>query len=177
LKNLDNVDNQRLEAILRWDKDTHDAIQWVRANKHLFRMEVFETPFMRLTINNKRYTDAVEGCIAANHMKVGVVTYIFIYTKLTGLPSLLQSFVAQCQDDCDTLNRCINDEGVLGRKARVTTWFRPTQPETLVPPPMSPEEVNFGLLYLMHLCRYILPRCNTSNLMDMQWIILTARKE
>lgn len=29
----------------------------------------------------------------------------------------------------------------LGRKARVTTWFRAYQENLLIPPPMNPEEV------------------------------------
>jgi len=53
-----------------------------------------------------------------------------------------KAFVAQCQEDVDTLNKNVNDDAVLGRKVRVMTWFRPTQFESLVPPPMSPEEVS-----------------------------------
>ncbi len=54
----------------RWDKDTHDAIVWVRNNRHLFRMEVFETPFMRITIKDKKYTNAVEACFSVSQMRV-----------------------------------------------------------------------------------------------------------
>ncbi len=53
-----------------------------------------------------------------------------------------KAFVAQCQEDVDTLNKNINDDAVLGRKVRIMTWFRPTQFESLVPPPMNPEEVS-----------------------------------
>ncbi|KAF9528049.1 P-loop containing nucleoside triphosphate hydrolase protein [Crepidotus variabilis] len=120
MKELDNVDTQRLEAMARWDIDTADAIRWVRDNRDKFKMEVFETPFMRLTIPDKKFADAVEACFNSNQIK---------------------TFVAQCQEDVDTLNHSINDEGALGRKARITTWFRPYDPQTIVPPPMSQEEL------------------------------------
>jgi len=53
----------------------------------------------------------------------------------------IQTFVAQSQEDCDTLNHHINDSGALGRKARITTWFRARQDDMLIPPPMSREGV------------------------------------
>ncbi|KAF8165900.1 P-loop containing nucleoside triphosphate hydrolase protein [Crassisporium funariophilum] len=120
LKKQDDADVQKLQMMSRWDKDTHDTIIWLRNHKHLFKMEVFETPFMCLTVRDRRYTNAVEACFNGNQLK---------------------SFIAQCQEDCDTLNHHINDEGALGRKARVTTWFRPLQENTLLPPPMSREEL------------------------------------
>ena len=54
----------------KWDVATFRAIQWVRAHKHLFRMEVFETPFMRVTVKDQRYVGAVEACFGAAQMKV-----------------------------------------------------------------------------------------------------------
>lgn len=54
-------------------------------------------------------------------------------------------FVAQNQDDYDTLNRLLNDsEGqVLRKGARVNTWFRSNQ-APIAEPPLSKEEVWFG---------------------------------
>jgi hypothetical protein len=51
-------------------------------------------------------------------------------------------FVAQNQDDYDTLNRMLNDsEGqVLRKGARVNTWFRSGQ-GSVADPPMTREEV------------------------------------
>ncbi|KAF9476726.1 P-loop containing nucleoside triphosphate hydrolase protein [Pholiota conissans] len=111
----------KLSMMQRWDKDTHDAILWVRENRHLFRMEVFETPFMRMSVKDKRFTNAVEACFAGTQMK---------------------SFITQCQEDCDTINHHINDTHGLGRKARITTWFRAYNENLIVPPPMSPEEMH-----------------------------------
>jgi hypothetical protein len=54
----------------RWDKDTYDAIIWVRNNRNLFKMEVFETPYMRLSVKRKEYANAVEACFNGNQLKV-----------------------------------------------------------------------------------------------------------
>ncbi|KIJ94730.1 hypothetical protein K443DRAFT_683517 [Laccaria amethystina LaAM-08-1] len=120
LKKLDDADARKLAMMYRWDRETHDAIKWLRANKNLFKAQVFEPPFMCVTVKDKRYSNAVEACFSAGQMK---------------------TFVAQSQEDCDTLNHHINDSGALGRKARITTWFRARQDDMLVPPPMNREEL------------------------------------
>ena len=61
---------QKLNSLAKWDQDTHDAILWVRQNRNLFKMEVFETPFMRLNVKDKRYTNAVEACINSSQLRV-----------------------------------------------------------------------------------------------------------
>lgn len=64
--------------------------------------------------------------------------------SLTNVTS--QSFVTQCQEDCDVINKHINDEtAALGRKTRVTTWFRPYNENNFIAPPMSREEVGDGI--------------------------------
>ena len=70
LKKQDNADVQKLNSLIRWDKDTHDAILWVRQNRNLFKMEVFETPFMRLNVKDKRYTNAVEASFNSSQLRV-----------------------------------------------------------------------------------------------------------
>lgn len=54
----------------RWHKDTHDAILWLRANKQLFKMEVFEPPYMCMTVPDKRYQDAVEALMNSAQLRV-----------------------------------------------------------------------------------------------------------
>lgn len=122
----------------RWDRETHDAIKWLRANKNLFKAEVFEPPFMCVTVKDKRYSNAVEACFSAGQMKVNS---LLCFRTNNLMIASIQTFVAQSQEDCDTLNHHINDSGALGRKARITTWFRARQDNMLVPPPMSREEV------------------------------------
>ena len=70
LKKQDDADVQKLQMMAKWDRDTHDAILWLRANKNKFRMEVFEPPFMSLSIKDRRYTNAIEACFAGNQIKV-----------------------------------------------------------------------------------------------------------
>jgi hypothetical protein len=73
----------------RWDKDTYDAIIWVRNNRDLFRMEVFETPYMRLSVKDQKYTNAVEACFNANQLKV---SSLFIFQQETSSLYLLKDF-------------------------------------------------------------------------------------
>ena len=76
LKALENVDVQKLQAMERWDKDTHDAVVWVRNNRDKFRMEVFETPFMRLNVKDKRFIHAIDACFTANQMRVTSTSFV-----------------------------------------------------------------------------------------------------
>jgi hypothetical protein len=50
-------------------------------------------------------------------------------------------FVCQCKEDYDTLNRHINDNPGLGRKARIPIWFRPGTEQDLTAPPMDRAEL------------------------------------
>lgn len=139
------MDVRKLSSMYRWNRDTHDAIVWLRKNRHLFKMEVFEPPYMCLSVPDKKFVDAIESCFGANQLRVSLY-------RLVGLllsNSFRQTFVAQCQEDADTFNHHINDSSALGRKARVTTYFRPQQDRALPPPPMSREEVG---LCSSHFC-------------------------
>ena len=70
LKKQDDADVQKLQMMAKWDIDTHDAILWLRQNKNKFRMEVFEPPFMSLSVKDRRYANAIEACFAGNQIKV-----------------------------------------------------------------------------------------------------------
>ncbi|KAF8237930.1 P-loop containing nucleoside triphosphate hydrolase protein [Tricholoma matsutake] len=120
LEKLDDVNVRKLQALGRWDRDTHDAILWLRKNRDKFKMEVFEPPIMVLTVPDRRFVNAVESCFNAAQLK---------------------TFVAQCQEDMDTFNHYINDSPTLGRKTRVSTWYRIGQEGMLPPPPMTREEL------------------------------------
>ncbi|KAG5651262.1 hypothetical protein H0H81_009306, partial [Sphagnurus paluster] len=118
LKQLDDVNLRKMQSLYKWDRDCHDAVLWLRKNKDLFKMEVFEPPVLSMTVSDRRFVDAVEACFGSFQ---------------------LRTFVCQCQEDSDTFNRHVNDNGALGRTVRVATWFRPHQ--QLPTPPMSPEEM------------------------------------
>ena len=70
LQKLDDVNVRKLQALGRWDRDTHDAIVWLRNNRDKFKMEVFEPPIMVLTVPDKRFVNAVESCFNAPQLKV-----------------------------------------------------------------------------------------------------------
>ena len=52
-----------------------------------------------------------------------------------------KTFVAQCEEDYELLNRCLNDsnEAGLRKDARINTWFRPKIDH--IGPPMDDQEV------------------------------------
>lgn len=78
----------------RWDLDTHDAILWLRANKNKFQMEVFEPPFMCMTIKDRKFTNAIEACFSGPQIKVGFFYFI------CDLDSLMCLFSDVCRSVC-----------------------------------------------------------------------------
>lgn len=118
---LDDVGHRRMQALQQFNVDHHDAVLWLRANKSRFKMEVFEPLFISISVKEPRkHATAMEGLISSDRLK---------------------TFVAQCQEDYDTFNRCVNDEGCLGRKANINTWFRTVNPDCMPQPPMSHDEL------------------------------------
>ncbi|KAJ7181755.1 P-loop containing nucleoside triphosphate hydrolase protein [Mycena crocata] len=120
LKNLDNLASVKLNNLGRWDRDAADAVQWLRANKNKFRMEVFEPPALSVSVPDQSFASGVENCFSSAAMRM---------------------FVCQCPEDYETLNNSINDNPGLGRRARVPTWCRPGAVTDLTAPPMSKEEL------------------------------------
>lgn len=60
----------------------------------------------------------------------------------------MQTFVAQCQEDMDVMNHHINDSSsALGRRVRVSTYFREQDNNSILSPPMSPTEVRASLSF------------------------------
>lgn len=74
IKSFDDTDTIKLQNMLRWSRDTHDAILWLREHKHLFKMEVMEPPYMCMTVPDKRYQDAVESLINSAQLRVSSET-------------------------------------------------------------------------------------------------------
>ncbi|KIJ69821.1 hypothetical protein HYDPIDRAFT_78852 [Hydnomerulius pinastri MD-312] len=122
LKRLDDERHRKLENLRSWDRDHADAVAWLRNNQHRFKMEVFEPPMICCSVPDKRFTNAVEACFNVNQLK---------------------TLVAQCEEDYELLNKCLNDsnEAGLRRDARINTWFRPKLEHTVTAPPMTEEEM------------------------------------
>ena len=70
LKELQDVGNRRLEKLRQQHKDTYNAIQWLRANKHLFKGDIYE-PMMLIVSHEYRivihmlykYTSCIICCL------------------------------------------------------------------------------------------------------------------
>ncbi|PSR78324.1 hypothetical protein PHLCEN_2v7446 [Hermanssonia centrifuga] len=117
LKQQDDVDHRKLDHLTRWDRDCAEVVRWLRANRHRFKMEVFDPPVLSLTVPDKRFINAIESCFSQNDLK---------------------TFVCQCEEDYQTLNRLVVDTPeALGHKARINTFYRK---QTGVNPPPVPEQ-------------------------------------
>jgi hypothetical protein len=82
-------------------------------------MEVLEPPCITLKVKDQRYADQIDACFNSIQMR---------------------TFVTQCVEDNRLLNRLVNDTPeALGRKARISTWFRPRR--AAQQPPMSEDEL------------------------------------
>lgn len=77
LSKLNNADAQKLDNLMRWDRDCADTVVWLRNNQQRFKMRVFEPPFLSLSVPDKRYANAIEACFGANDQKVRVRIMIF----------------------------------------------------------------------------------------------------
>ena len=105
-------------------------------------MEVFEPAILSITIPDQRFTSSVEACFDANQLRV---RHLFFFFTLHSQSSC-QTFVAQCEDDYQTLNRLVVDTPeAIGRKARINTWFR-VQPAQHSQPPLTTDQVRHSTL-------------------------------
>ena len=121
LKRLDNEAHQKLEQLRRFDRDAADVVDWLRHNRNRFRQEIFEPAFLCVTVPNRQYVDAVEACFGNTQ---------------------LRTFVAQCEEDYQTLNRlCVDTPEALGRKARINTWFKARDESRVQPPPLPVDQL------------------------------------
>lgn len=139
LKNLDNVSHRKLEELSRSDRDTADAVVWLRKNRSRFRMDVIEPAILSLSVPDHRYAAAVEACWSFAQLRV---SFRFLSFAFYNHSPIAQNFVAQCKEDYTLLNRVFNDTSeALGRKCHIAVWFRAKLEKQLAPPPLSPEEV------------------------------------
>ena len=139
LQKLEDERHRKLENLRTWDRNHADAVAWLRNNQSRFKMEVFEPPMTCCNVPDKRFTNAVEACFTANQLKVNHRRYFHPVMSYSRLFS--ETFVAQCEEDYELLNRCLNDSNDAGLKiqGKINTWFRPKVDH--LGPPMNEEEV------------------------------------
>ncbi|OSX59547.1 hypothetical protein POSPLADRAFT_1048859 [Postia placenta MAD-698-R-SB12] len=122
LQQLDDASHRKLDALTNWDHDCGAAVKWLRDNRHRFKMEIFEPPMICVTVPDRRFVNAVEACFGASQLK---------------------TFVAQCEEDYQLLNRLLVDTpDAVGRRLRLHTWYRRKDESQLAPPPMSMQEMH-----------------------------------
>lgn len=137
LRQLDDERHRKLENLRTWDRDHADAVAWLRNNQSRFKMEVFEPPMICCSVPDKRFTNAVEACFNANQLKANL--YRYVDSVMSNVPLCFKTFVAQCEEDYELLNRCFNDSNEAGLRTKINTWFRPKVDHA--GPPMGDEEV------------------------------------
>ncbi|KAG8991499.1 Structural maintenance of chromosomes protein 5, partial [Tulasnella sp. 427] len=143
LEDLSNVANQRLNKLRDQDPDCAAVVEWLRMpeNKARFSGEIAEPAYISLDIPDARYRDHIDSLINRTQVKVNRPYSPFVdpRAKRNTLP---KTFVCGSSEDYKLLNKLVNDtDEALGRKARITTWFRPRVDEQLAPPPMSTEQM------------------------------------
>lgn len=72
LNGLDSTDAKKLSLLYNWDRDTHDAVLWLRNNRSRFKMEVFEPPILSISVKNPQFAAYAEAGFNAIQMKVNV---------------------------------------------------------------------------------------------------------
>lgn len=68
--------------MLKWHHDTHDAILWLRSHRHLFKMEVFEPPYMCMTVPTQAYQAGVEALMNSAQLRVSLPPLTFVINFL-----------------------------------------------------------------------------------------------
>ncbi|KAA1477744.1 P-loop containing nucleoside triphosphate hydrolase protein [Dentipellis sp. KUC8613] len=121
MRQLDDAAHAKLEHLKRFNRDCAEVILWLRANRGRFQMEIIEPAFVSVTVPNKQYVNAVEACFSTGQ---------------------LLTFVAQCDADYKLINKlCVDTTEAIGRRARITAWYRPPSERGPPPAPMTREEM------------------------------------
>lgn len=70
LQGLSNIRNRRLQTLKKTKPHIYEAVEWLRANRHLFKKDVFEPVCLEVNLTDKRYSDAVESLIGQKDLLV-----------------------------------------------------------------------------------------------------------
>lgn len=67
---MQDLAERKLVELQKADRDSADAVRWLRENQHRFKMQVMEPPMLALSVPDHRYSDAIESCLSWNQMRV-----------------------------------------------------------------------------------------------------------
>ena len=77
LEALESVSNQRLNNLKGFQKDTYQAVLWLRENKKRFKAEVYEPIVLLVNVTDQRYSKEVESSIPFQHLFVSFVYFFY----------------------------------------------------------------------------------------------------
>lgn len=81
---MQNVRNQRLRLLLKFDRHTHDAVVWLEQHRHLFKDHVFEPILLSVNVRDPSYISQVEAVLAGRDF------YSFVALNKEDKSTLLQ---------------------------------------------------------------------------------------
>ncbi|XP_070542159.1 structural maintenance of chromosomes protein 5-like [Ptychodera flava] len=72
LKKLSDLKDQRLRALKQRNKDTYNAVEWLRANKHMFKATIHEPMALVIDMLNRQHAKYIEMHISGNDLRAFV---------------------------------------------------------------------------------------------------------
>jgi hypothetical protein len=114
LGQMQNVRNQRLRLLQRFDRHTHDAVVWLENHRHLFNKHVFEPILLSVNVRDPSYTSQVEAVLAGRDF---------------------YSFVALTKEDKSTLLNELSDR----MRLKINVVLAPSHDVSEYRPEISPD--------------------------------------
>lgn len=87
LNQLENVKQQRLQILQRRDKDAYSAVMWLRENKNLFRMPIYEPIMLEVSFYTGLVCPITKKCKSASIFELLVtelkleIEYILLFSQ------------------------------------------------------------------------------------------------
>lgn len=89
LRQIEDMKNQRLNLLKLKNRHTYEAVLWLRENQHLFKMKIFEPPFLEVQVKDQRFANEIECFFNRNTMFL---------------------FVSQCREDTELFLSELSDK-------------------------------------------------------------------
>lgn len=70
LENLDNIRVQRLKKLQEVDRDTYDAVLWIREHRNSFQGRVYEPVILEMSAKDVKYANLIEGSVPTRVLNV-----------------------------------------------------------------------------------------------------------
>lgn len=78
LEQLESVSNQRLQNIKGFQKDTYNAVIWLRENIGMFKKPVYEPIVLQINVKDKNFAQEIETAIPVQQLFVRVLFDYFV---------------------------------------------------------------------------------------------------